>query len=297
MSALADKGAGAGVSAGAGASAGDLLREAAREVAGRALAEDLGEQGDVTGRAFHAPGRARVEARHPGVLSGGVAFGEAARLVDPGLQVSFLVADGQAFAAGDVIATLEGRMASMLALERTGLNLLSRLSGVATLTASFVAAVAGTGARFAGTRKTTPGLRVLEKQAIVDGGGIPHRYGLFERAMIKDNHVAAAGGVVAAVERVRSEGADAGGLEVEVDALEQLDEALHTGVTAVLLDNMDAETVRRAVQRVAGAAVVEASGGVTLDNVRAYAEAGVDVVSVGALTTRAPWIDLSMVVE
>ena len=273
------------------------LRAACRAAARRALHEDLAGPGDLTGRAFTAPGRARVEARQAGVLSGSAAFAEVARQVDDELRVEFALADGAPFVAGDVLATLSGRLASILALERTGLNFLARLSGVATLTARYVAETRGTKATIAGTRKTTPGLRALEKQAIVDGGGSPHRFGLYDGAMIKDNHVAAAGGVTAAVAAVRAGLSHAHLLEVEVDTLEQLDEALAAGVPVVLLDNMGIEAVRAAVARVAGRAVIEVSGGVTLERVREFAATGVDVVSVGALTTGVAWVDLSMVLE
>ena len=272
------------------------LRAAAEAAAGNALAEDLAGLGDLAGRAFAAPGTARVEARAPGVLSGVAAFCAAARLVDPELRISLACQSGAHFAAGDTLATLDGRLSSILALERTGLNFLARLSGVATLTARYVAETAGTGATIAGTRKTTPGLRALEKQAIADGGGSPHRFGLFDGAMIKDNHVAAAGGVGAAVAAVRAGLTHAHLLEVEVDTAAQLDEALAAGAPVILLDNMDAAAVRAAVDRVAGRAVLEVSGGVTLESVRAFAETGVQVISVGALTTAAPWIDLSLVV-
>jgi nicotinate-nucleotide pyrophosphorylase (carboxylating) len=269
---------------------------ALREVVGRALAEDLAGYGDLTGDGFGDRGRARVEARERGVLSGSAAFICAARLVDKALEVDFAVADAASFAAGETLATLVGPLCSILACERTALNFLSRLSGVATLTARFVAETAGTKAAIAATRKTTPGLRALEKAAVLHGGGRPHRFGLFDAAMIKDNHIAAAGGVTPAIEAVRARLAHAHGLIVEVDTLAQLDEALAVGVPAVLLDNMDVATVKRAVEHVAGRAVVEASGGVRLEDVRPLAEAGVDVISVGALTTKAPWIDLSLVV-
>jgi nicotinate-nucleotide pyrophosphorylase (carboxylating) len=273
------------------------LRAAAHDAARRALAEDLAGFGDLAGRAFTAPGRARVEARTDGVLSGVSVFCEAARLVDPELVVEFSCAAGAPFARGVTLATLAGRQSSILALERTGLNLLARLSGVATITARYVAQTAGTAAVIAGTRKTTPGLRALEKQAIVDGGGSPHRFGLFDGAMVKDNHVAAAGGLPAAVAAVRAGLSHAHLLEVEVDTLDQLDQALAAGVPVVLLDNMDVATVRAAVSRAAGRAVLEVSGGVTLETVAAYAATGVAVISVGALTTAAPWIDLSLVVD
>ena len=223
------------------------------------------------------------------MLSGAAAFAATAQLVDPALSVTFRAEDGGAFAAGDVLAEVTGPFAAILAAERTGLNFLCRLSGVATLTALYVAETSGTRARIAATRKTTPGLRALEKQAVVHGGGTPHRFGLFDGAMIKDNHVAAAGGVAAAVAAVRAGAAHVHSLEVEVDTLAQLDEALAAGVGIVLLDNMDTAAVRAAVARVAGRALIEVSGGVRLERVRELAEAGVDVISVGAVTTPRAW--------
>jgi nicotinate-nucleotide pyrophosphorylase (carboxylating) len=272
-------------------------RRAAHEAARRALEEDLAGFGDLTGAVFTGAVSAQVIAREAGVLSGRLPFEEAAHLVDPELEVRFTRGDGDAFAAGDVLARLAGRGASVLALERTGLNFLARLSGVATMTALFVAETEGTKARIAATRKTTPGLRALEKMAVVHGGGLPHRAGLFDAAMIKDNHARAAGGVGAAVAAVRGAIGHVHGLEVEVDDLDQLDEALAAGVQVVLLDNMDLDGVRAAVARVAGRAVVEVSGGVTLERVRELAGAGADVISAGALTTRSPWIDLALDLE
>ena len=269
-------------------------REAAHEAARRALAEDLAGYGDITGAAFAGAGAARVVAREAGVLSGAAALEATAALVDLRLEVELAVADGQAFAAGATLATLRGPLAAIFAAERTALNFLSRLSGVATLTAHYVAETAGTNARIAATRKTTPGLRALEKQAVVHGGGTPHRFGLFDAALIKDNHIAAAGGVSLAVDLVRAGAAHLHALEVEVDTLDQLDEALEAGATIVLLDNMDTPMVRAAVEKVGGRALVEVSGGVRLKQVRDLAATGVDVISVGALTTRAPWIDLSL---
>lgn len=272
-------------------------RVAARTAARRALREDLAGYGDLTGSVFAGDGAAGVVAREAGVLSGVAALEETTRLVDPALVVDVLVQDGERFGAGETLAGLRGPLSAILAAERTALNFLCRMSGVATLTALYVAETAGTRSRIAATRKTTPGLRALEKQAVVHGGGTPHRFGLFDGAMIKDNHVAAAGGVTAAIERVRAGAAHMHALEVEVDTLEQLDEALACGATIVLLDNMDTATVRQAVGRVAGRAVVEVSGGVRLERVRELAEAGVDVISVGALTSRAPWIDLALDLE
>jgi nicotinate-nucleotide pyrophosphorylase (carboxylating) len=272
-------------------------RAAARMAARRALREDLAGYGDLTGSVFAGDGAARIVAREAGVLSGAAALEETARLVDPALAVEVFVHDGERFAARDAIAELRGPLAAIFAAERTALNFLCRLSGVATLTAQYVAETAGTGARIAATRKTTPGLRALEKQAVVHGGGTPHRFGLFDGAMIKDNHVAAAGGVAAAIAQVCAGAAHLHALEVEVDTLEQLDEALAGGATIVLLDNMDTATIRQAVERAAGRAVIEVSGGVRLERVRELAEAGADVISAGALTTRAPWVDLALDLE
>ena len=270
---------------------------AAREAAARALAEDLAGYGDLAGSVFSGPGVARVVSREAGVLSGLAALAATAELVDPALRVTPLAADGEAFAAGAVLAEIGGPFAGILATERTGLNFLCRLSGVATLTARYVAETSGTTARIAATRKTTPGLRALEKQAVVHGGGTPHRFGLFDGAMIKDNHIAAAGGVRQAVAAVRAASAHVHSLEVEVDRLDQLEESLGAGVQIVLLDNMDTPAVREAVAFVAGRALVEVSGGVCLERVRELAEAGVDIISVGALTTGAPWLDLGLDVE
>ncbi len=273
------------------------LRAAAREAARRALDEDLAGFGDLTGSVFTGDGVGRVVAREAGALSGRLAFEEAAALVDPSLAVTFERDDGDRLAEGETVAVVAGRLASILALERTGLNFLGRLSGVATLTARFVAETEGTAARIAATRKTTPGLRALEKAAVVHGGGLAHRFGLFDAAMIKDNHVTAAGGVGAAVARVRDHLGHAHGLEVEVDTLAQLQEALDAGAPVVLLDNMDLATIRAAVELVAGRAVVEISGGVTLERVRELAATGADVLSAGALTTHAPWLDLALDLE
>jgi nicotinate-nucleotide pyrophosphorylase (carboxylating) len=272
-------------------------RRAAHEAARRALAEDLAGFGDLAGAVFTEEARAQVVAREGGVLSGRLPFEEADRLVDERVVVRFERDDGERFVASDVLARLVGPADSILAIERTGLNFLGRLSGVATATARFVAETEGTKARIAATRKTTPGLRALEKMAVVHGGGLPHRFGLFDAAMIKDNHVRAAGGVAAAIAAVREALGHVHGLEVEVDDLDQLDEALAAGAAVVLLDNMSDDQVRAAVERVAGRAVVEVSGGVTLERARALAAAGVDVISAGALTTRSPWIDVALDLE
>jgi nicotinate-nucleotide pyrophosphorylase (carboxylating) len=271
--------------------------DAARRAAEIALSEDLAGYGDLSGAPFEGEGAARVVAREDGVLSGRPALLAAAELVSPSLRVSFVCADGDRFSAGSSVATLCGPLRAILAVERTGLNLLGRLSGVATLTARYVAETTGTRARIAATRKTTPGLRALEKQAVIDGGGTPHRFGLFDGVMIKDNHIAAAGSVAAAVALARHAAPHLAMIEVEVETLDQLAEALSVAVPVILLDNMTTEAVRAAVTLTAGRAVLEVSGGVRLERVRELALTGVDVISVGALTTRADWIDFGLDME
>jgi nicotinate-nucleotide pyrophosphorylase (carboxylating) len=269
----------------------------AYEAARRALAEDLAGYGDLTGGVLAGEGAARVVARGAGVLSGTAPFLAAAELVDARLSVGFCVQDGQRFGSRETLGSVAGPLAGLLALERTGLNFLGRLSGVASMTAAFVAETAGTKARIAATRKTTPGLRALEKQAVVHGGGLPHRFGLFDAAMVKDNHIRAAGGITAAVAEVRARLGHVHTVTVEVETLADVDEALACDVEVILLDNMELDAVRAAVRRIGGRAVIEVSGGITLDRVRPLAEAGVDIISVGALTTRSPWVDIALDME
>ncbi len=279
-------------------SAADLaLSRAAADAARRALEEDLAGYGDLTGRVLAGEGVAWILSRKPGVLSGTEALLATARLVDPAVGVELRCHDGDTFAAGARLARVHGPFAGMLAMERTALNFLGRLSGVATTTAAYVAETAGTRARIAATRKTTPGLRALEKAAVEHGGGLPHRYGLFDSAMIKDNHIAAAGGLTAAVKLVRDRLGHAHLIEVETTSLAQVEEALACGITVIMLDNTDAAHVREAVALVAGRAVIEVSGGVTLEKVRALAEAGADVISCGAIVTAAAWVDIAMDAE
>ncbi len=273
------------------------LAAAAREAAQVALREDLAGYGDVTGRVFGAHGVGRIVAREEGVLSGVSPFLAVAELIDPDLHVSFARTDGEHFSAAEVLGIMRGRLASILAAERTGLNFLGRLSGVATLTATFVAQTAGTKARIAATRKTTPGLRALEKAAVEHGGGLGHRFGLFDSAMIKDNHIAAAGGVTEAVRLVRARLGHAHLLEVETESVQQIEAALAAGAHVIMLDNADLAQVRAGVALIGGRAVVEVSGGITLGKVRSLAEAGVDIISVGALTKSAVWIDIALDVE
>jgi nicotinate-nucleotide pyrophosphorylase (carboxylating) len=270
---------------------------AAREAAERALAEDLAGYGDLAGSAFAGEGRARIAARAAGVLSGTAPVREVARLVDPRLDVTFLFTDGDRFSRGDTLGGVSGPLAGILAMERTALNFLGRLSGIASTTAAYVAETAGTRARIAATRKTTPGLRALEKQAVQHGGGLPHRFGLFDAAMVKDNHVRAAGGLRSAVDAVRSRLGHVHVIEVEAESLAQVQEALECGAGVILLDNMSLDDVRAAVQLIGGRATVEVSGGVQLGDVKALAQAGVDVISVGALTTAASWVDIALDME
>jgi nicotinate-nucleotide pyrophosphorylase (carboxylating) len=262
-----------------------------------ALAEDLGEEGDITSQAVFFRGEmgaARVIAREACTISGLEAAAETCRQVDSDLAWMALVEAGQDVPAGAEVARLEGKLLSILAAERTLLNFLARLSGIATLTRRYVDALEGSRSRVAATRKTSPGMRYLEKQAVLHGGGETHRAGLYDAVLIKDNHIAAAGGVNGAVRAVRDALGGETPIEVEVDTPVQLEEALAAGVEAVLLDNMEPERVRDCVESASGRALVEASGGITLENVRAYAEAGAEVISAGALTNAAAAVDLSL---
>ena len=271
----------------------------ALEVVQRALAEDLGEFGDVTTRATVPPGataRARLTQKAPGVISGLDAAEAAFRAVDPELDIERHRAPGEFRDPPAPVMTVEGSAASILSAERTALNLLQRLSGVATLTRRYVDAVAGTGAQVIDTRKTTPGLRLLEKQAVLDGGGANHRIGLFDMVLIKENHIAAAGGIAQAVRSAR-ELAPGLPLEIEVRDLDELEQALAAGAPRILLDNMTPAEMAAAVRRVGDAAETEASGGISLETVRAAAETGVTYVSVGALTHSAPALDISLILE
>jgi nicotinate-nucleotide pyrophosphorylase (carboxylating) len=277
-----------------------LPRIVYQQVIEAALREDLGRAGDITSSAvIRAETRcdARIVAREPGTMAGGQVAADVFRTLDSGVVIDIVILDGEEIAAGDMVLKLAGPARPILAAERTALNLLGRLCGIATLTGRFVAAVEGTGARVADTRKTSPGMRALEKYAVLCGGGINHRFGLDDAVLIKDNHLLVAGSVTAAVERVRAAVGHAVMVEVEVDALEQLSESLACGVDAVLLDNMDVGALRRAVAIVAGRSVTEASGGITLETVCSVAETGVDVVSVGALTHSVSSLDLSLEVE
>jgi nicotinate-nucleotide pyrophosphorylase (carboxylating) len=270
--------------------------EAAARAVRLALEEDLGDGDDVTTRAtvpLDARGAGRIVARQAGVVAGLPLAQAVFREVDSEIVWEPNKIDGADVSLGEVMAVVSGPLAGMFTAERTALNFLGHLSGIATATRQMVEAVRGTRAQIVDTRKTTPGLRILEKYAVRMGGGTNHRMGLYDAILIKDNHLVAAGGVRAAVERSR---AIAPGLaiQVEVERLEQLEEALACGVESVLLDNMEPERLRLAVARVAGRAVTEASGGVSMATVREIAETGVDRISAGWLTHSAPNLDLAL---
>ena len=267
-----------------------------------ALAEDLGRAGDVTAMACIPEGarmKAAFAARKTGVLVGIDCVRLAVLAMDPRASVDLRLRDGDAFDAGAVLVVVEADARAFLSAERTALNLVGRLSGVATLTRTYVEAVAGTKARIADTRKTTPGLRALEKHAVACGGGINHRFGLDDAILIKDNHVAVCGGVAEAVRRAKAFAPHLMKVEVEVDGLDQLDAVLAlidegAAPDVIMLDNFSLDDLRAAVARVAGRIVLEASGGVDLTTVRGIAETGVDVISVGALTHSAPVLDIGL---
>jgi nicotinate-nucleotide pyrophosphorylase (carboxylating) len=262
-----------------------------------ALAEDLGRAGDVTAQAC-IPADAVLAAVFATRKAGVVAGLDCARLaileLDPRATFAVLAADGDAVQPGEPLAKVEANARALLSAERTGLNLLGRLSGIATLTRRYVDAAAGTKARIVDTRKTTPGLRALEKYAVRCGGGVNHRFGLDDAILIKDNHVAACGSVGEAVRRAKAFAGHLTKVEVEVDSLGQLDEALAERPDVIMLDNFSLSDLREAVRRAEGRVVLEASGGVNLDTVRAIAETGVDVISVGALTHSVSVLDIGL---
>ena len=262
-----------------------------------ALAEDLGRAGDVTSQAC-VPAEARLSvvwaARRPGVLAGLDCARLALAELAPETGFHALARDGDALSPGQVLARADAPARAVLAAERTGLNLMGRLSGIATLTRAYVEAVAGTGVRITDTRKTTPGLRQLEKYAVRCGGGVNHRFGLDDAILIKDNHVAACGGIRPALERARAAAGHLVKVEIEVDGLDQLAEALPLSPDVIMLDNFSLSDLRKAVAMTAGRVTLEASGGVDLTTVRSIAETGVQVISVGALTHSAPGLDIGL---
>ncbi|PZM11478.1 carboxylating nicotinate-nucleotide diphosphorylase [Rhizobium tubonense] len=262
-----------------------------------ALLEDLGLAGDITSAALIPRDHRSVvvlAARQAGVVAGLDAAQLAFELVDPTIVVDRHVRDGSAVRPGDVIATARGPSRGVITAERTALNFLSHLSGIASATAGIVDAVKGTGAAIACTRKTTPGMRALEKYAVRAGGGVNHRFALYDAVLIKDNHIAIAGGVREAIRRAREGSGHMVKIEVEVDTLEQLGEAMAMGIDAVLLDNMTPDMLREAVGIVAGRAITEASGGITPSTVAAIAATGVDLISIGWITHSAPILDIGL---
>lgn len=264
---------------------------------GDALAEDLGLAGDITTDAT-VPETAEASAlfitRKPGVIAGLDVARAAFHALDTSVRFEALVRDGDAVAANTTVARVAGRARALLSAERVALNFLCRMSGIATLTRTFVVKVHGTHAQIVDTRKTTPLLRAFEKYAVRCGGGGNHRTGLFDAILIKDNHIVAAGGITAAIRAARARAGHMVKIEVEVTSLAELEEALAQKIDAVLLDNMTPDQLLEAVRIVAGRVVTEASGGVNLETVRAIAETGVDLISVGALTHSAPILDLGL---
>lgn len=275
------------------------LAEEIRAIVERALEEDLGP-GDVTTDAAvppHAHVRGRFIAKAPGVVAGWDVAAVTFRVLDPRVKLVPVVSDGTAVQPGRVIGSVAGPACAILTGERVALNFLQRMSGIATLTRAFVDAVRGTGATILDTRKTMPGLRVLDRLAVVLGGGTNHRFGLFDMALIKENHIAAAGGIAAAVRRIRALAPEGLPVEVEVRTLDELREALELAVDRILLDNMDLETMRQAVRLAGGRVPLEASGGVSLDTVAEIARTGVTYISVGALTHSVRAMDISLLLE
>jgi nicotinate-nucleotide pyrophosphorylase (carboxylating) len=267
----------------------------------RALDEDLGRAGDITSAATLPEGtraRAKLVARKAGTIAGLECARRAFALLDPAVSFRALHRDSDKVAEGTLLAEIEGPAHSILSAERVALNFLGRLSGVATLTAAYVAKIGKARARVVCTRKTTPGLRALEKYAVRCGGGVNHRFGLDDAVLIKDNHIAVAGGIRPALDKARNAVGHLVKIEIEVEDLDQLRAVLASGkADAVLLDNMDMKTLAEAVKLVAGRLALEASGGVTLDTISAIAATGVDLISVGALTHSAPALDVALDVE
>lgn len=262
-----------------------------------ALQEDLGRAGDITSELTipaDQTGKARLVARKPGAISGLIAAKIAFRLIDPFLKFDVAAPDGSKVEAGALIATVSGPARAILTAERVALNFAVHLSGVATATAALVDAVKGTKARIVCTRKTLPNLRILQKYAVRCGGGFNHRFGLDDAVLIKDNHIAAAGGIAPVLERVRAGLGHMAKIEIEVDTLAQLEEALSLGADTILLDNMTPENLRRAVALAKSRAVLEASGNVALATVREIAETGVDYISSGAITHSAVNLDIGL---
>lgn len=266
-----------------------------------ALEEDLGHGRDVTSELLIPASemtKAQIVAREPGILAGLIVALSAFSLTDPDFDMVIEAQDGDALEAGQVIAEIEGPARSILTAERTALNFLSHLSGIATLTGKFVEEIKGTGAEICDTRKTLPGLRALQKYAVQVGGGSNHRFGLDDAILIKDNHIAIAGGISEALQQVSLLAGHMQKIEIEVDTIEQLQEVLESGqADIVMLDNFDPKPLKKAVDLCAGKIKTEASGGVALDTVRIIAETGVDYISAGALTNSAPALDIGLDIQ
>lgn len=278
----------------------DLPRLMVDEAVKAALLEDWGRAGDVTSQATlpaSAQASAVIAARKPGVLAGLALAESAFRQTDTALSFEAVLQDGARLAPKDVVARIKGPARALLAAERVALNYLGHLSGIATATASFADLIAHTKADIVCTRKTTPGLRAFEKYAVKCGGGSNHRFGLDDAILIKDNHIAVAGGVTKAIDAAKAFAGHLVKIEVEVDTLEQLEEALAAGPDVVMLDNMPPETLKKAVAIAGGKVRLEASGGIELDTVKAVAEAGVDLISSGWITHSAPVLDLGLDIE
>ncbi len=262
-----------------------------------ALKEDLGDAGDVTSNACIPATQqavAAVVARKPGAIAGVEAACAAFRLVDRSISIETIKTDGSPAKPGDAVMRVSGGARAILTAERVALNFLGHLSGVATATAALVTAIEGTAAKIACTRKTTPGLRAFEKHAVRCGGGVNHRFGLYDAVMIKDNHIAACGGVAQALRDAKAVVGHTVKIEIEVDTLAQLEDVLKEGADIILLDNMNTDDLKRAVTMTNGRAILEASGNVTVETVRAIAETGVDIISSGWITHSAPTLDLGL---
>ncbi|MEN8164223.1 MAG: carboxylating nicotinate-nucleotide diphosphorylase [Acidobacteriota bacterium] len=275
----------------------NLPRVLFEDIVRQAILEDLGRGGDLTTDSIVDPGAqffGRIVARQAGRLAGGGIAALVFEMMDSSVRIVQTLAEGTALEPGATLLTVEGPARAILGAERTALNFLGRLSGIATLTATYVEAVAGTGAGIVCTRKTTPGLRALEKYAVRCGGGANHRFGLDDAVLIKDNHLAVAGSIEEAVARVRRNIGHTVKVELEVDTLRQLEQALVVGVDIVLLDNMKPEILRKAVEMVGGRVITEASGGINLETAAEIAATGVDHLSVGALTHSAPCLDVGL---
>ena len=264
-----------------------------------ALEEDIG-QGDITTDAIvesNVKGRAVLETRENIVLAGLPVFMRTFTLIDPGILFETFYEDGQDVSAGNVICSVKGSMSAILKAERTALNFIQRMSGIATLTREYVSSVSSEDVKILDTRKTVPGLRYIDKYSVTMGGGQNHRFGLFDAVLIKDNHIAAAGSIAGAVKAAKDNAQDGVKVEVEVENLEDAREAIDAGADSILLDNMTAHEMKKAVEDVKGRVPIEASGGINLDNIREIAETGVNFISIGALTHSVRAVDLSLEVK